>query len=310
MSELLKKAFEKPRALTQNKHHFLVNRSRWPSYIHNFYPLAQEYFHEFNPYFVQLLDKEHFQEFNVFTVRDGVFAFSDFILKNVKTIPEWNCLFLIPPHYTPLVPESIRSHFLSYSLTQKIKPDIKKAKTVTIFSLLCNQYYKDLEKVEDKLTILSDLPSEVSIDVCLPQRRNPFDPDDKETLDFIHLPELIRKTIGNRKFRWIKTRDLLERTIYSDDYLLDLMEGSTLTCDSYLHYWFLSRGGMVSSVSNWDGKEKPFDLDLSFHHKLHVEPLPEIKSNIIELVFLSKMAKGDVIYHPLFHTEVMKAIRT
>ncbi len=311
MSEILKAAFARPRAINQNKHHFLVNKGLIPQYIWDFYPLATDYYHEFNPYYVHLIYNEKiFPEFPVFTVRDGVVAFADFLLKNLKLIPTWKTLFLIPASYAPLVPDVLREQFLTYTISQNQKPDIRKANTVTIFGLMCEQYFGNYDKIAEKLAVLKDLAPDAEIRICLAPRKNPLDPGDKETLHYIHVPELVRKSVGEREIKWMKTRDLMDNSIYRDHYLLDLLDGNFLTCDSYFHFWFLSRGGMVNSIPEWDKKETLFDLDISFHHKLHVRPLPEVKSQFGELLFFSKMFKGDFVTSPKFHNEVLRIIST
>jgi hypothetical protein len=311
MSEILKTAFQRPHAINQNKNHHMVNKGKWPKYIWDFYPIAQDYYHEFNPYFVHLIyNPRIFQDFKIFTVRDGAIAFADFMVKNLKDIPKWKSHFLIPQEYTSLVPETLRPHFLSYSTSQVKKPDIRKAKTVTIFGLLCEQYYGSHERIKEKLSVLKHIAPDAKIEVCISQRRNPLHPEEKETLDYIQVPDFIRSAVGNREIKWLKLRDLMSKTVLRDHYLLDLMDGRLLTCDSYLHFWFLNRGGMVSSLPEWDKKPSLFDLDLSFGQKLHVKPLPEVTCQIAELIFVSKTTKDELSTNPIFHDEVRKIIST
>jgi hypothetical protein len=311
MSEILKEAFAKPRAINQNKYSAILNKAKWPKYIWDYYPLALDYYHEFNPYFVHLLENDRiFPEFKVFTVRDGVFPFADFIIKNIREIPNWKTVFLIPAEYAPLVPAAMKDQFFTYSFSQIKKPDITKAKTVTIFSLLCDQYFGSMEKIEEKLSVLKDLPSDAKLEICLGPRRNPFSLEEKESLDFVTIPEHIRKLAGKREVHWIKMRDLLEKSVLRNDYFIDLMDGKIMTCDSFLPYWFMSRGGMVHNVPVWDGKESLFDIDLSFYHKLHVNPLPDVKSNISEVLFFTKTTKSDYLMSARFQEVVLKAIST
>ena len=151
MSEILKAAFAKPNALTQSKNYSLINRGQIHKYYWDLYPLAQDYYHEFNPYLVHMIYKETiFPGFKVFTVRDGMYAFADFLMKNMKEIPKWKNVFLIPEAFTPLIPESLDNSFLTYSLSQINKPDIKKAKTVIVFGLLNDYYFGSYEDIEKK----------------------------------------------------------------------------------------------------------------------------------------------------------------
>jgi hypothetical protein len=311
MSEILKKAFARPHAINQSKNYHMVNKGKWPKYIWDFYPLAQDYYHEFNPYFVHLLYNPRIMpEFKIFTVRDGAYAFADFMVKNLKEIPKWKNHFLIPEKYAPLIPEQMKGQFLSYSSSQVRKPDIRKAKTVTIFAILCDQYFGDYEKVKEKLAVLKDMAPDAKIEVCISQRRNPLLPEEKENFHYIQTPELIRSAAGSREVKWLKLRDFMEKTVLRDNFLVDLMDGKLLTCDSYLHYWFLNRGGMVNALPEWNKKPSLFDIDISFGQKLHVSPLPEVSCQIAELIFVSKTTKDELITNPIFQDEVRKIIST
>lgn len=306
MSEILKQAYARPLALTQNRYHHLINKGTVPKYIFDFYPIAQEYYHEFNPYFVHTIARDSlFSEFKVFTVRDGMYTFADFVLKYLKEIPKWKTTFLVPGAYAPIVPPQLKSQFLSYSLSQNRAPDIRKAKTVVIFALLCDQYFSSFEEIEKKLAGLRDLPPDATIEVCISLRRSPLLTDEKENLYYVQIPELIRKYTGNREIKWLRMRDLMEKTALNDVYLLDLLHGFTLTCDSYLHFFFLNKGGMVNILPVTPKKESLFEIDLSFGQKLHVNHLPETSKNgFVDLLFFSKMTKGDLSMNPKFHAEV------
>lgn len=312
MSEILKAAFAKPNALTQSKNYFLLNRGEVPKYYWELYPLAQDYYHEFNPYLVHSIAKPMIvPEFRIFTVRDGMFTFAEFLLQHMKEIPKWKSTFLIPGNYAALIPEHLSEYFLSASLSQVQKPDIKKAKTVMIFGLLNSYYFGGYEDIEKRLAPLKDLPPDVKVEICLSMRRTPMLAEEKENLHYIHVPELVRKLVGDREISWIRMRDLLEKPVLRDHYLIDLMHDQALICDSYFHFWFLSRGGMVNSLPQWQKQDESlFDLDLSFNQKLTVTPLPSVKADIAELVFFYKTNKGtDIWSSPRFHQEVRKIIK-
>ncbi len=312
MLEILKAAYDRPQALTQNRHHNLINKGSIPKYIYDYYPVNQEYYHEFNPYFVHLIAKETlFPEFRVFTVRDGIYTFADFLLKYMKEIPKWKTTFLVPASYAPIIPPQLQDQFFSYAISQKKKPDIQKAKTVIVFALLCDQYLSSYEDVEKKLSAIRGLPEDVKIEVCVSLRKSPLLQDEKENLHFIHIPEMIRKAAGNREITWLRMRDLMDKTILKDAYLLDLIHDNTLTCDSFLHYLFLSKGGMVNALPATTGKKNLFEIDLSFHHVLEVNPLPPVAKNaFVDLLFFTKLNKGELWSHPKFHAEVQKHITT
>ncbi|MES2527111.1 MAG: hypothetical protein V4598_08480 [Bdellovibrionota bacterium] len=311
MSEILKAAYDKPNALTQSKNYSLINRGEIPKYYWDLYPLAQDYFHEFNPYLVHTIYKPAvFPAFNIFTVRDGMHPFADFLVLNLKDLHKWKTRFLIPESYTPLIPDSLSDKFLAYSLTQVNKPDIKKAKTVVVFGLLNEYYYGSYEAIEKRLAPLKDLAPDVKIEVCLTQRRTPLLMEEKENLHYIHIPEIVRKVLGNREFKWLRLRELMEKTVLRDHYLIDLIHTPTLICDSYLHHWFLSRGGMINSLAQWKKEDDSiFEIDLSFNQKLNVKPLPDVKREISELVFFYKTHKGEMWNSPPFHQEVSKIVK-
>ncbi len=311
MSEILKAAFAKPNALTQSKNYSLINRGEIPKYYWDLYPLAQDYFHEFNPYLVHTIYKPSvFPAFNVFTVRDGMHPFADFLVLNLKDLHKWKTTFLIPESYAGLIPDTLSDKFLTYSLTQINKPDIKKAKTVVVFGLLNEYYYGSYEAIEKRLAPLKDLPADVKIEVCLTQRRTPLLMEEKENLHYIHIPEIVRKVLGNREFKWLRLRELMEKTVLRDHYLIDLIHSQSLISDSYLHHWFLSRGGMINSLQQWKKEDESlFEIDLSFNQKLNVKPLPDVKREISELVFYYKTHKGEMWNSPPFHQEVRKIVK-
>ncbi|MFL5783359.1 MAG: hypothetical protein ACJ76H_02040 [Bacteriovoracaceae bacterium] len=310
MSEtILKEIFARPSALTQSKNYLMVNAGDNPKYVWDFYPLAQPYYHEFNPYFVHLIQKEEvFSQFRIFTVRDGIYAFADFLVKNLKQIPKWKTLFLIPAEYTPLVPKILRPQFLCYSTGQVKRPDLKKAKKVSVFALMCDQYFGNYETVEKKLEMIKELPADAGIQVCMSLRKNPLLPEEKENLHYIHLPEMVRKAAGKREIQWVRLRDFMDQSSFKDHVLLDLLEGQKLTCDSFLHYKFLQRGGTVMGLPVWQQQQSLFELDICFNQKLQVHSLPDVADRFAEILFFAKSTKMDLVTYPFFHSEVVKAL--
>lgn len=295
MSDLLNKAFEKPRALTQSRYYAHNNRSQAPKYLWDLYPLAQDYFHEFNPYFVHLIQNETlFKTFDLFTVRDGMFTFADFLVKRTKDIPKWGCTFLIPDNYVKLIPENLTQYFLTYNLSQIKKPDISAAKTVLIFGLLNDSYLGTLKQVEARLQVIRNLAPDVTLEVCLPLRSDPLTPDSEERLIHLEIPELVRKYAGAHKIKWLKVNEMMTKSIFRDCFFLDLRHDQALTSDSYLNYFFLSRGGMVNSLPAWAPRETLFNLDISFQQRLSVSPFPKVTSSYIDLIFTARMSRGEL----------------
>lgn len=301
MSDTLKKAFEKPRALTQSRYYAHNVKPQGLSYIWDLYPHLQDYFHEFNPYFVHLIQNEEvFNLFSVFTVRDGMYTFADFVVKNVKRFPKWNCTFIIPEIYAGLIPDNLSKHFLTYRSTVLHRPDISKAKTVFILGFLNESYLGPLNDLESRLAPLKDLGPEVSLEVCLPLRADPLMQEQEEKILHVEIPDLIRKCAGGRKIKWVKQNELMAKSVLRDFYLLDLKHDQGLVFDSYLHFWVLSRGGMVNSLPVYTPGESLFEIDLSFRQRLLINPMPKVKSRFIDLILCSRGLKNDLWADPNF----------
>ena len=313
MSEILKAAFAKPKALSQNKNWFMVDQETLAKYRWDLYPIGDVYYHEFNPYLVHTIPEESakvFPEFTVFTVRDGYITFADFLLTYWREIPKWKTHFLVPASYAPLIPENLAPYFLSYSTTQLLKPDLKSAKKVLIFGLLTDYYFGNYEEVEKKLLPLKDLGPDVRVDISLALRRNPLFTTETENHHHIIVPEIVRKVLGDRKVNWVKTNALMDQSVMKDCVLFDLIHDQRLICDSYLHFWFLMRGGAIQGVPQWTGEASLFDLDLSFNQKLHVHPLPKVKCNFADLLYFAKTNKGELWNHSAFHKAVTRAMKS
>lgn len=310
MSDTLKKAFAKPRALSQSRYYAHSIKPQSVRYPWDLYPHCQDYFHEFNPYFVHLIQNEEvFNLFSVFTVRDGMYTFAEFIVKNVKRFPKWRCTFLIPESYAGLVPENLSEHFLTYRSTQLETPDISKAKSVLVLGLLNESYLGPLEKIEARLAPLKDLDSDVSLEACLPLRADPLMLDQEEKILHIEIPDLIRKYAGNRKIKWVKQNEIMSKSVLRDFYLLDLKHDHSLVFDSFLHFWVLSRGGMVNSLPAYSPGESLFEIDLSFRQRLTIKPMPKVESKFIDLILSSRGTKNDLWTDPNFQ-ECVRGIVT
>lgn len=311
MSEILKRAFEKPQALTQSKHFNLLHRGEKPNYFWDLYPMTTEYYHEFNPYFVHSIPDQRvtvFPAFPVFTVRDGYIAFADFLLKYWKAIPKWKTTFLIPDSYTPLLPESLRGQFLSYRLTQKADPTTAAVKKVTIAGHMTSAYFGNYAEIERKLSLIRELPSTVRIEVCIQQRRNPFFQHEKENFHWVNIPEVIRKSAGNREVSFLRLHELMERSTFSGSLLIDLMVDTAFSCDSYLHFFYLGRGGVIAEYPVADESPALAAFDVSFNQRLSVHSLPAADSCFSELIFYQKLHRGDICSHPGFHALLRKIL--
>ena len=312
MSEILNACFKSPQALTQSKHYHLLERQDMAKYRWELYPLVNEYYHEFNPFFVHAIPDIHanvYPAFKIFTVRDGYIGFADFLLKYWRDIPNWGNTFLIPPSYAPLVPQSLQSHFLTYTTSQVKTPDIHAAKTVTVFGILMDYYFGNYDQIEKKLQQICDLPQDVKVEVCLSMRRNPFLTSERENFHWIRIPELIRKYLGDRDITWVRMADFMQRSALKKNFLIDLKIDDSLTCDSYLHFWYLERGGMIGNFPVWDPKQETlFDIDLNFGQKLQVHAFPKVKDQFADLLYFAKTNRGERWNLSAFYNVVRKIV--
>ncbi len=313
MLEILKAAYDKPTTLTQNKHLFLVDRSKMATYRWDLYPLSPEYYHEFNPFFVHTIPTEFemvLSGFKIFTVRDGFIAFADFLLKHWRDIPKWGNIWLVPESYAPLIPESLSGQFLTYFTSQIKKPELEKAKTVLIFSLLTDAYFENYEEIEKKIAPLKNLSPDVNFEICLSPRRNALlPPAPEENYHWLHVPEIIRNALPGRKIHWCQVQEFMGKSVLKDSYLLDIMYDQKFTCDSYLHYWNSMRGGVTNALPVWDPKKETlFDIDITFGQKLHVLPFPQVKSQFAELLYFQKTHSGELWTQSAFHNLVTRIV--
>ncbi len=121
MYELIENQFKSGKALTQGKYYSIIKRDLWPKFYWDMYPLAQEYYHELNPYFLfNIFTPELYKFAKVFTVRDGYLNFADYMLKHVSTFNKLGVgCFLIHPSLAKLVPAHLTQYFASWQIVQK-----------------------------------------------------------------------------------------------------------------------------------------------------------------------------------------------
>jgi hypothetical protein len=142
MYEILKEQFKSGKSLTQSKYYSTVKRELWPKFFWDLYPLAQEYYHELNPYFLFNLYRPEFFKFTpVITVRDGYVPFANFLLNNFQNFSKLDSnVFLIHPELAPIIPEPLKKHFGAWNIVQKKQLTLQTAKKVIIFGFVCDQY--------------------------------------------------------------------------------------------------------------------------------------------------------------------------
>lgn len=319
MLDLIKDQFEKPRTLTQSKYYTLVRRDHWPKFYWDLFPLAQEYFHELNPYFLfNLYHPDLFKFSKVITVRDGYLTFASFMVdnaKNFRTMVPRPCF--IHPDLAPIVPPFISELFASWKIVQKNQVTLKTAKRVIVFGLVSNEYLGDLsqdeylEKLKLRLAPLKEVPKETKIELFLPLRKEVFKSHQTEQINVYLLMSLIKDLLPGRKFEYTNTF-IFEETNFRDNYLFDIGIDKFLVSDNYMHYFMQSRGASVNNESLLSPpKDSFFSLDLSLYHELHLTPLPKVDNIFSDLFFYKKMKNQDknLQYDIHFQTLAMSLLR-
>jgi hypothetical protein len=320
MLENIKAQFERPRTLTQSKYYTLVRRDHWPKFHLDLFPLAQEYYHELNPYFLfNLYRPDLFKFSKVITVRDGYLNFASFLVDNAKTIKNVTSgPLLIHPDLAPLVPPFISDLFATWQIVQKKQIALKDAKKVIIFGLVSNEYLGDLskdeflEKIRLKLEPLKEIPLTTKIELFLPLRKEIFKGHQTEQVNAYLLMGLIKDILPGRTFEFINTQ-ILEEMNFKDHYFFDLGIDKFLVSDNYMHYFMQARGATVNNNSFLSPpKDSLFSFDLSVYHEFHVSPLPQVDSIFSELFFYKKMKNQEkhLEYDIHFQSLVMSFLRT
>lgn len=290
MLDLINAQFENGRSLSQNRYHDFSNRGRWPNFHWELYPLAEEYYHELNPFFLyNLYSKSFYNVVSFFTVRDGYVTFADYILKNFQRIPKLGAYYLIHKDLAPIVPPNLRQYFSCWELCQPKKIKLNEAKTVVIFGLICDQYLGNYKLLEERLQVLKDIHPDASIELFLSQRKEPFDREGKEVVTHFELVAMIKDILPGRKIHFLKTQEFLAKTHFTDLYFFDMGGDNFLVADKYIHYYVASRGGTVNQLQQEAPKNSVFEIAVSFHHNMHVVPFPEnVESIFIDMLFNSK----------------------
>lgn len=312
MLEILNAQFAKPRCLTQNKKFSPLRRDRWPNYFWELYPMAQEYYHEFNPFFLfNIYDPGFYEYYKIFTVRDGMITLANFLVNNFNTIPKSGAnLFLVHQDFAPLIPPQLAQYFGVWSISRPNPIKISEAKKIVIFAFVCDQYVGKLEEVQKKLSTLKQLRNDVEIEVYLPLRRNLFETNSKESIIHFELLTSIHQALPGKKVRFLKAEDFMEKSEMKNTYVLDLARDHFFVSDNYLHYFVLSRGGTMSNIPSQAPKESIFDIALSFNHSLHISPLPKVDNLFTELLFYKKQSGAkDLIMDQQFQQIVREGLQ-
>jgi hypothetical protein len=310
MLEKIKAQFEKPRTLSQSKYYTFVRRDHWPKFYWDLFPLAQEYYHELNPYFLfNLYHPDLFKFSKVITVRDGYLNFATFLINNANTLRN-KALgpLLIHPDLAPIVPPFLSDLFATWQIVQKKQTSLMNAKKVIIFGLVSNEYLGDLakdeflEKLKLKLELLKEVPVETKIQLFLPLKKEIFKLQQVEQFNVYLLMGIIKDILPGRTFEFVNGR-LLEESNFKDYYFFDLMIDKLLVSDNYMHFFMQSRGATVNNNSLLAPPEDSiFSFDLSLYQEFHVSPLPNTESIFSDLYFYKKTVNmnKDLNFDPNF----------
>jgi hypothetical protein len=312
MYEIINRQFLSGKSLVLPKYNNAISRSYWPNYNHDLYPVNIEYFHELNPYFLCNLYLTDFFKFSeTITVRDGYVTFADFLLKHSTNLEKLGTqLYIIHPSLAPLVPQSIRHYFACREIVQKNQITLSKANKVTLFGLICENSLGSLNSLSEKLSALKDLSQLEEIEVCTPLRRNMFKKVDKESSFTHEALRLINDKLSGKKIKYLTTEEFLDSSHDKNSFLIDLTQENFLTTDSFVHFYVQSRGGTVNNHSlRTPPKNSIFNLDLSFHHELHITPLPQESDVFMDLLLYRKQNPSkELVYDPIFHNLVRKLL--
>jgi hypothetical protein len=314
MYEIIKKQFDSGKTILQPKYYGSVKRELWAKFHMDLYPLAQDYYHELNPLFLYNMYNPNFYKFSrTITVRDGYLTFATFLLNNLSHFPNLGTeLFLIPPSLAPLVPPNLASSFACWQIVQPQQIALKDARKVIIWGYICDQYVGDMEDLAVRIKALQDIDADATVELYIPIRRNVFETKDRETITIHQVMDLIKDILPHRKIKILRSEDFFGISDFRNTYIYDLVLDNFIVSDNYLHYFVQSRGG---TVNNDCLKKAPtdtiFNLDLSFHHQLHVTPLPTGKNIFMDILMYKKqnpMVK-DLTYEPTFQNLLRDSLK-
>jgi hypothetical protein len=314
MLENIKEQFRLGKSFTQSKYYGNVKRELWPKYYWDLYPLAQEYYHELNPYFLfNMYRPEFFRFTKTITVRDGFVPFASFILNNISTFSKLETgTLLIHPDLAPIVPSNISSQFGTWNIVQKKQIELSKARKVYIFGFVSDQYLGTIDQIKEKIKLLGEVSKDAEIELYLPVRKNVFDTISKDSV-LIHLVmEILREELPGRRFKILTSEHFFDISNFKDSYFFDLAQDRFIVSDNYLHYYVQSRGATVHNQSLTKAPANSmFSLDLSFHHELHICPLPKEKNIFTDLLFYKKENPSvkDYVFDPVLQSMLREMLK-
>jgi hypothetical protein len=315
MLENIKEQFYSDTALTSSKNHISLRRDQFPKYYGDLYPIANEYYHELNPFFLfNAYRPDLFKFCRTFTVRDGYVPFTDFILNNLGSFTRLGIgTLLIHPDLTPIVPSNLSSHFGCWNIVQKNQIDLHSARKVIIYGQGNEQYLGDLNALERRMDELKSISNDAEINVVLPIRKGPFEQTSRETMIPFQILSVIKDILPGRNIRLMTNEQFFAITEFRNSYFFDLAEDKFIVSDNFLHYYVQSRGATVNNKSlKASPTDSIFSLDLSLYHELHVTPMTLRKNIFADLLFYRKQNTlvKDALYDPLLQGMLKEMLRS
>jgi hypothetical protein len=247
-------------------------------------PVGKAYYHDFNPNFsFNIRDTRYLSFTPTLTLRDGLLTFGRFVLKQKDYLSKLNVHFLIHPDLAVFVPTKLVNHFSTWSLSQSRQIPLTDAKKVIIFGIAHESYLKDLKSVENQLKKVKGVSPCAEIQICLPLRKNIFNSKEEDSTFSQEVFSLIKDSYPQRPLKIVRYDDFMNQASFRGELLFDLAPDRYFVADNFMHYLFASRGGVVNFIPNSAPKDTFFTIPLSFHHKLHLMPLPKVESRFKEL---------------------------
>ena len=291
MYQQIIKQFDSGKAMAQGKY-FSLFRAHLSQISHDIYPYATDYYHELNPYFLFNLPRLELLGFtHAITVRDGFLPFCMTMLSPIQLTRLPNN-YIIHPKLAPFVPPHLEDRFCCWTITHPKKVSISKAKTALVLGLMNNESIGSEDLMKRKLSQLKLLNPEANIEVYLPTRKEPTEDYWREHNIGYQAIELIKSFAPKNKITYLTTKELQEKSSFSDTYLIDLYASDMIVLDKGFYHNFVSKGG---TVPDWDDK-KPlktfFEFKISFNHSIHISPLPKTTNCYAELLFYKRMNKN------------------
>jgi hypothetical protein len=307
MLEIIKAQLKSRNSLNQSRYYSAIDKTHFPKYHWDLYPVAQDYYHELNPVFLSNLYKKEFLSCcDVYMIRDGILPLSSFLLSHMDSIIKSKKHFLIPKSAAHLIHDAFRPNFSCYNITQPEKIHISEAKRVLVFGLMTESYLGPINELKARIEHdFKLIHPDTRIELLLTQRQDPFIDTQKEHFIHFELIEIIRELLPNAKFNYIKLDTFLDLNFSAEDFFYDLKYDNSVVSDSFLHHFFASKKTTVNLLPEKAPEDTLISSKLNFWHQVNIFPFPtEVKSIYPELLFYKKRTSKYLLHDKEFHKMV------